>query len=237
MLHVNKGGGAAQLLGLGHDVLAEGGLARGLWPVDFDHTSARNAADAEGDIQGQGTGGNDFGDHAVGFAQAHDRTVAVAFEDVAYGFVEYGLFGAVNIGGLLLFVTGSGGRFSSHGGFSKYKGKGRFEFSEYSTDVQCVKRIFRGSDRRTFCHRFHGSFDKLRTGFHGLKKSVLAMKKDYCTAKSAKKNLLKISVLSVCSVVKKDYGVGVPVGWGVAVSGRNSSVGAGGVPTVNPFSP
>jgi len=95
------------------DVLAEGGLARGFRPVNFDHASARDAADAEGNIEGQRTRGDGLGDHAVGFAETHDGTVAVAFEDVADGFVEHGALGAIHVSGGL-FVTGGGRRFTSH---------------------------------------------------------------------------------------------------------------------------
>ena len=48
---VDVGGGAAQLLRLRDDVLREGGLAGRLRAVDLRDASARDAADAEGDVQ------------------------------------------------------------------------------------------------------------------------------------------------------------------------------------------
>ncbi len=51
MLHVDEGTDAAELLGLGDDVLAKGGLAGGLRAVDFDDAAARHAAHAEGDVE------------------------------------------------------------------------------------------------------------------------------------------------------------------------------------------
>jgi hypothetical protein len=39
-----------------------------------------------------------------GFAQAHNGTIAVAFEDVADGFVEHGALGAIHVAIGLLFL-------------------------------------------------------------------------------------------------------------------------------------
>ena len=53
MLDIDIGGRAAGLLGGGHDVQREGGLAGGLGAVDLDDAAAGHAADAEGQVQRQ----------------------------------------------------------------------------------------------------------------------------------------------------------------------------------------
>jgi hypothetical protein len=58
VLHVDVGADAAELLGFGDDVLAEGGLAGGFGAVDFDDTAARHAAHAQRDVERDGAGGN-----------------------------------------------------------------------------------------------------------------------------------------------------------------------------------
>ena len=58
MFGVDIGGDAALLLGLGHHVQRQGGLARGFRAVDFDHAAARQAADAERDVEAQRAGRN-----------------------------------------------------------------------------------------------------------------------------------------------------------------------------------
>jgi hypothetical protein len=57
VLGVDVGADAAVALGLGHDVHGEGGLARGLRAEDLDDAAAGQAADAEGEVEGQRTGG------------------------------------------------------------------------------------------------------------------------------------------------------------------------------------
>jgi hypothetical protein len=57
---VDEGGGAAELLHLGDDLQGQGGLAGGFRAVDLDHPAARQAADAEGDVQAQRAGGDDL---------------------------------------------------------------------------------------------------------------------------------------------------------------------------------
>ena len=54
MFGVDEGGHAARLLGLGDDLQGEGGLAGRLRPEDFDHAAARESADAEGAVEGDG---------------------------------------------------------------------------------------------------------------------------------------------------------------------------------------
>ena len=56
VLDVDVGGRAARLLRFGHDVLGERALAGGLRPKDFGHAAARDAADAERDIERERAG-------------------------------------------------------------------------------------------------------------------------------------------------------------------------------------
>ena len=66
----------AGFLGLGDDVQGEGGLAAGLGAEDLDDAASGHPADAEGEVECQGAGG-DRGD-LLGLlvAHAHDRTLA-----------------------------------------------------------------------------------------------------------------------------------------------------------------
>jgi hypothetical protein len=60
VLGVDEGAGAAQLLHLGHDLQRQRGLARRFRAVDLDHAAARQAADAQRDVQAQRAGGDDL---------------------------------------------------------------------------------------------------------------------------------------------------------------------------------
>src|SRR3712207_4217730 len=77
VLGVYEGGEAAGLLGLGDDVQGEGRLAAGLGAVDLDDAPPGDAADAEGEVQGEGAGGD--GGHLLRppVAHAHDRALTV----------------------------------------------------------------------------------------------------------------------------------------------------------------
>ena len=80
---IDEGAGATQLLHLGNDLQCEGGLAGRLRPVDLDDAAARQAANAQRDVQPQRTGGDHFdvrGNFAVG--HAHDRTLAELLFDL-----------------------------------------------------------------------------------------------------------------------------------------------------------
>jgi hypothetical protein len=56
---IDEGGGAAELRWhFGNDLEGEGGFAGGFRAVDFDDATARQAADAEGDVQAQRAGGD-----------------------------------------------------------------------------------------------------------------------------------------------------------------------------------
>ena len=77
VLGVDEGADAALLLGFGDGVQRERGLAGRFRPVDFDHAPARQAADAERDIEPERAGGNDVDIHRlVVLAELHDRALA-----------------------------------------------------------------------------------------------------------------------------------------------------------------
>jgi hypothetical protein len=91
---VDEGAGTAELLHFGHDLQGQRGLARGLGAVDLDHPTARQAANAERDVQAQRAGGDDldvFDHFAIG--QAHDRALAELLFDLCQcGLQGLGLF-------------------------------------------------------------------------------------------------------------------------------------------------
>jgi len=76
VLGVDEGRGAAELLGLGDDVQGERGLAARFRPVDLADAPPRDAADAQGQIEADGAGG-DGGDGDVGrVVELHHRALA-----------------------------------------------------------------------------------------------------------------------------------------------------------------
>ena len=83
MLGVDEGGDAAVLLRLGDDMQRQRGLARAFRPEDFDDAAARQAADAERDIEAERTGRDrfDLGDGAL--AELHHRALAEIALDLA----------------------------------------------------------------------------------------------------------------------------------------------------------
>ena len=94
VLGIDEGAGAGLALHLGDDLQRERGLARGFRAVDLDHAAARQAADAQGDVQAQRAGG----DHLdvlelLAFAQPHDRALAELLLDLGQGGLQgLGLF-------------------------------------------------------------------------------------------------------------------------------------------------
>src|SRR5215213_4529622 len=75
VLGVDEGGQTPCLLGLGNHVQGEGRLAAGLGTEDLDDAAPGEAAYAEGEVEGQGTG-RDAGDTlSLLVAHAHDRTL------------------------------------------------------------------------------------------------------------------------------------------------------------------
>jgi hypothetical protein len=86
---IDEGTLTADFLHFGNDLQGECGFARGLWAVYFNHTAAGQAADAQGDIEAQRTGGDDldvFDDFA--FTQAHDGAFAELFFNLGQGSLQ-----------------------------------------------------------------------------------------------------------------------------------------------------
>src|SRR5688572_14074951 len=84
MLSVDERGSAALLLDLRDDLQRQRRLARRLGPVDLDDAAARQAADAERDVEAERARRHDV-DIARGdrVAQTHDRTFAELLLDLA----------------------------------------------------------------------------------------------------------------------------------------------------------
>jgi hypothetical protein len=81
VLDVDEGGEAALFLGLGDDAETEGGLAGGFRAVDLDDAALREAADAEGEVHGEGAGGERLDLHLGVAAEAHDGALAELLGD------------------------------------------------------------------------------------------------------------------------------------------------------------
>src|SRR5258708_37008982 len=79
VLGSHDGADAAAPLRVGVDVLGERRLARALRPVDLGDAAARNAADAEGEIERDGAGRNGLHLHMrTMFAAIHNSSLAKA---------------------------------------------------------------------------------------------------------------------------------------------------------------
>ena len=76
VLHVDEGGDAAAPLGLGDDVLAERGLAGRLRAEHLGDPPARNASDAEREVEGDRSGRDEVDLLPFGRAELHDRPAA-----------------------------------------------------------------------------------------------------------------------------------------------------------------
>ena len=76
VLSVDEGRVATSLLGVGDSVQGDRRLTGGLGSVDLDDTAAREASDAEGDVEGKGTRGDHLDGRAIVIAQAHDGALA-----------------------------------------------------------------------------------------------------------------------------------------------------------------
>ena len=84
VLGVDEGARAAGALDFGDDLQGQRGLARGFRAVDLDDAAARQAADAERDVEAERAGGD--GLDVVGrarLAEAHDRALAELLLDLA----------------------------------------------------------------------------------------------------------------------------------------------------------
>ena len=84
VLGVDERRGAAELLDLGDDLQREGGLARRLGSVDLDDAAARQAADAERDVEAERPRRDDVDvAHGDRVAEAHHGALAELFLDLA----------------------------------------------------------------------------------------------------------------------------------------------------------
>ena len=84
MLGIDEGRRAAGALHLGDDLQRERGLAGGLRPEDLHDAAARQAADAERDVEAERAGGNGFDiEDRRGIAEAHHRALAELLLDLA----------------------------------------------------------------------------------------------------------------------------------------------------------
>ena len=88
VLGVDVGADAAVALGLGHHVHGQRGLAGGLRAVHLDDPASGQAADAEGEIEGQGPRRDGLHVHGALLAHLHDGTLAVLLLDLAHRHVE-----------------------------------------------------------------------------------------------------------------------------------------------------
>ena len=88
VLGVDEGDDAAGPLGVGHRVQGDRGLAGGLRAVDLDDPAARQAADAEGDVEGDRPGGDHLERGARLVTEPHHRPLAELLLDVGEGGVE-----------------------------------------------------------------------------------------------------------------------------------------------------
>ena len=88
---VHEGTGAAHFLAFGDDVQGKGGLARRFGAEDLRDTAARDTAHAQGQVETDGTRGDD-GDIDMGFVgKLHDRAFAVlAFDGGKCGAQGFG---------------------------------------------------------------------------------------------------------------------------------------------------
>ena len=104
---IDEAADAAGLLGLGDDVKRQSRLARGFRPVDLDDAAARQAADAQRDVEAERAGRHRADlDRVLVLAEAHDRALAERPLDLAERGVER--FRLVH--GLSLDHTQRGGR-------------------------------------------------------------------------------------------------------------------------------
>ncbi len=118
VLGVNERRQAAGFLRAGDDVQHQRGLARRFRPEDFHDAAARNAADAERQVQRERAGRNHVNfDQRPGIAEAHDAAFAITLGDGGNGGVEFAL---VRRGGLG-FSGGFFGNFRRHKFFPDFR--------------------------------------------------------------------------------------------------------------------
>lgn len=75
VLRVDERRDTTRALRIGDGVQGECGLTRGLRAVDLHDAATRQASDPEGDVEGDGAGGDDCHGGALIAAQPHDRAL------------------------------------------------------------------------------------------------------------------------------------------------------------------
>src|SRR6185312_6410195 len=85
VLGIDERGSAAGALAAGDGLQGHGGLAGGLRAVDLDYAAARQAADAQRDVQAQRTGGNRLDRLVDAVTHPHHGTLAELLLDLAEG--------------------------------------------------------------------------------------------------------------------------------------------------------
>lgn len=95
VLDINESGEPAAFLGLGHDGQRERGFSGGFRPVNFHDASPGKASDAQGAVDEEIAGGDDFHFGMRIVAEAHDGTLAIIFGDLLDGQIE--ILGALGI--------------------------------------------------------------------------------------------------------------------------------------------
>ena len=88
MLGVDIGADPSVALGLRHGMHGQGGLTRGLGPVDLHDASPRETADPQGQVEGERSGRDGLDVHADVVAHAHDRALAELLLDLPQGGVQ-----------------------------------------------------------------------------------------------------------------------------------------------------
>ena len=100
MLSVDEGHFPTQLLGFSQDVQGQGCLAGGFGTIDLYDAALGDTANAQGNVQSQGTGGDRFDCNVGVLPQAHDRTLAIGPLNLGHGSLQC----------LLLVISGIVGR-------------------------------------------------------------------------------------------------------------------------------
>ncbi len=77
MFCVHKSCRPPHLLTFGDDMQSQRGFARRLGAINFRHTATRDAADTEGEIQPDGTGGNDRNTNMGVVGKLHDGALSI----------------------------------------------------------------------------------------------------------------------------------------------------------------
>ena len=88
VLGINDGRDAASLLDVGDRVQRKRRLAGALRAVDLHDAPTRQTANAEGDVEGNGSGRDDLDGCAALLTQAHDRALAELALDLGEGGIK-----------------------------------------------------------------------------------------------------------------------------------------------------